>query len=75
MVLRVTLTLERRKKLARANDAMRLLGPPCLGKSHIAQAIGYAALMSNYQELYCPVFKSVHELRAHPGPAWSWRCT
>jgi len=46
-----------------------LLGPPGLGKSHIAQAIGYAALRADFQVLYCSVFELVRELQADPTPA------
>lgn len=46
-----------------------LLGPPGLGKSHIAQALGYAALRADFHVLYCSVFELVRELQADQSPA------
>ncbi len=50
-----------------------LLGPPGLGKSHIAQALGYAALRADFQVLYCSVFEMVRELQADQTPAEAQR--
>lgn len=38
-----------------------LLGPPGLGKSHIAQAIGYADLRADFQVLCCSVLELVRK--------------
>ncbi|MBL9138307.1 MAG: IS21-like element helper ATPase IstB [Verrucomicrobiales bacterium] len=53
-------------------DAL-LLGPPGLGKSHIAQALGYAALRANCSVLYYSVFELVRELQADQSPAEAQR--
>lgn len=50
-----------------------LLGPPGLGKSHIAQAIGYAALRADMSVLYCSVFELVRELQSDTTPAEAQR--
>jgi DNA replication protein DnaC len=50
-----------------------LLGPPGLGKSHIAQALGLAALRAQFQVLYSSVFELVRELQADPTPAEAQR--
>ncbi len=41
-----------------------LIGPPGVGKSHIAQAIGYHAIKANFLVLYRSVFDAVRELMA-----------
>lgn len=41
-----------------------LVGPPGVGKSHIAQAIGHQAIKSNFLVLYRSVFDAVRELMA-----------
>jgi DNA replication protein DnaC len=46
-----------------------LIGPPGLGKSHLAQAIGYQAIRSGFQVLYCSIFDLVRELQAEQTPA------
>jgi len=38
------------------------IGPPGIGKSHIAQAIGYHAIKANFLVLYRSVFDAVREL-------------
>ena len=40
------------------------IGPPGVGKSHIAQAIGYHAIKGNFLVLYRSVFDAVRELMA-----------
>lgn len=40
------------------------VGPPGVGKSHIAQAIGYHAIKANFVVLYRSVFDAVRELMA-----------
>lgn len=46
-----------------------LVGPPGLGKSHLAQAIGYHIIKAGFQVLYCSIFDLVHELQADQSPA------
>ena len=46
-----------------------LLGPPGVGKSCLAQALGHAALRSGFLVLYCSVFDLVRELQADQSPA------
>jgi DNA replication protein DnaC len=46
-----------------------LIGPPGLGKSHLAQAIGYHAIKSGFQVLYRSIFDMVRELQADQSPA------
>lgn len=41
-----------------------LIGPPGVGKSHIAQAIGYHAIKAGFLVLYRSVFDAVRELMA-----------
>ncbi len=50
-----------------------LLGPPGLGKSHIAQALGYAALRAGLNVLYGSVFELVRELQADSSPVEAQR--
>lgn len=45
-----------------------LIGPPGLGKSHLAQAIGYHAIKAGFQVVYCSIFDLVHELQADQSP-------
>jgi DNA replication protein DnaC len=45
-----------------------LLGPPGLGKSHLAQAIGYHAIKAGFQVLYRSIFDMVRELQADQSP-------
>jgi DNA replication protein DnaC len=40
------------------------VGPPGVGKSHIAQAVGYHAIKANFLVLYRSVFDAVRELAA-----------
>ena len=46
-----------------------LVGPPGLGKSHLAQAIGYHLIKAGFQVFYCSIFDLVHELQADQTPA------
>lgn len=58
--------------IAQARDVL-LLGPPGVGKSFLAQGLGYAAIKAGYQALYCSVFDLVRELQADASPAESQR--
>jgi len=51
-----------------------LVGPPGLGKSHLAQAIGYHAIKAGFLVLYRSVFDLVRELQAEVSPAELNRC-
>lgn len=46
-----------------------LIGPPGLGKSHLAQAIGYHAIKAGFLVVYCSIFDLVRELQAEQSPA------
>lgn len=46
-----------------------LMGPPGLGKSHLAQAIGYHAIKAGFQVLYSSIFDMVRDLAADRSPA------
>jgi DNA replication protein DnaC len=48
----------------RQNRDLLLLGPPGVGKSCLAQAIGYNAIKAGFVVLYCSVFDLVRELQA-----------
>jgi len=50
-----------------------LIGPPGLGKSHLAQAIGYQAIKAGFQVVYTSIFDLVRELQADRSPAESDR--
>jgi len=45
-----------------------LIGPPGLGKSHLAQAIGYHAIKAGFQVVYCSIFDLVRQLQADQSP-------
>ena len=45
-----------------------LLGPPGVGKSFLAQALGHAAIRAGFQVLYCSIFDLVRELQADQSP-------
>jgi DNA replication protein DnaC len=46
-----------------------LIGPPGLGKSHLAQAIGYHVIKAGFHVAYCSIFDLVRELQADQSPA------
>lgn len=48
-------------------DAL-FIGPPGLGKSHLAQAIGYHLIKAGFQVLYRSIFDMVRELQADQSP-------
>ena len=50
-----------------------LLGPPGVGKSFLAQALGHAAIRAGFVVLYCSVFDLVRELQADQSPAEAQR--
>lgn len=50
-----------------------LLGPPGVGKSFLAQALGHAALRCGFLVLYCSVFDLVREMQADQSPAEAQR--
>ena len=49
------------------------LGPPGVGKSFLAQALGHAALRTGFSALYCSVFDLVREMQADQSPAEAQR--
>lgn len=51
-----------------------LLGPPGLGKSHLAQALGAQAIKMGFLVLYRSIFDLVRELQAEVPPAELERC-
>lgn len=46
-----------------------LIGPPGLGKSHLAQAVGYHIIKAGFQVVYCSIFDLIRELQADLSPA------
>src|ERR1051326_3988462 len=50
-----------------------LLGPPGVGKSFLAQALGHAAIRAGFVVLYCSIFDLVRELQADQSPAEAQR--
>jgi DNA replication protein DnaC len=50
-----------------------LLGPPGVGKSFLAQALGHAAIRADFLVLYCSVFDLVREMQADQSPAEAHR--
>jgi DNA replication protein DnaC len=46
-----------------------LCGPPGIGKSHLAQALGYHVIQAGFQVLYSSIFDLVRELQAEQSPA------
>jgi DNA replication protein DnaC len=50
-----------------------LLGPPGVGKSCLAQALGHAAIRTGFVVLYCSVFDLVREMQADLSPAEAQR--
>jgi DNA replication protein DnaC len=51
-----------------------LIGPPGLGKSHLAQAIGLHAIKAGFLVLYRSIFELVRELQAEASPTALDRC-
>jgi DNA replication protein DnaC len=58
--------------IRQARDLL-FLGPPGVGKSHLAQAIGYSAIKCGFVVLYCSVFDLVRELQTDQSPAEAQR--
>jgi DNA replication protein DnaC len=52
----------------REHRDLLLLGPPGVGKSCLAQAIGYGAIKAGFVVLYCSVFDLVRDLQADTSP-------
>jgi DNA replication protein DnaC len=50
-----------------------LLGPPGVGKSCLAQALGHAAIRAGFIVLYCSVFDLVREMQADQSPSEAQR--
>jgi DNA replication protein DnaC len=50
-----------------------LLGPPGVGKSFLAQALGHAAIRAGFTVLYCSVLDLVREMQADHSPAEAQR--
>jgi DNA replication protein DnaC len=48
-------------KFIRDNTDVLFLGPPGVGKTHLAQALGYAAIQMNFQVLYRSIFDLVRD--------------
>ena len=46
-----------------------MIGPPGVGKSHLAQAVGYHAIKAGFHVLYVSIFDVVRELQAEQSPA------
>ena len=46
-----------------------LCGPPGVGKSHLAQAVGYHVIKAGFQVVYASIFDLVRELQAEQSPA------
>ena len=50
-----------------------LLGPPGVGKSFLAQALGHAAIRAGFIALYCSIFDLVREMQNDQSPAEAQR--
>jgi DNA replication protein DnaC len=57
----------------RQNRDVLLLGPPGVGKSCLAQAIGYGAIKAGFVVFYCSVFDLVRDLQADHSPTEAQR--
>ena len=53
----------------REHRDLLFLGPPGLGKSHLAQAIGLQAIKAGFAVLYRSIFELVRDLQAERSPA------
>jgi DNA replication protein DnaC len=51
-------------QFVREHRDVLLIGPPGLGKSHLAQAIGYQAIKAGFHVLYASIFDLVRQLQA-----------
>lgn len=51
-------------QFVRQHRDLLLLGPPGVGKSHLAQALGYGAIKAGFAVLYVSIFDLVRELQA-----------
>jgi DNA replication protein DnaC len=60
-------------KFVREHRDILLLGPPGVGKSFLAQALGHAALRVGFLVLYRSVFDLVREMQADESPAQAQR--
>ena len=60
-------------QFVRQHRDVLLLGPPGVGKSCLAQALGHAVIRAGFQVLYCSVFDLVRELQADASPAEAQR--
>lgn len=56
-------------QFVREHRDVLLIGPPGLGKSHLAQAIGYQSIKAGFHVLYTSIFDLVRELQADLSPA------
>ncbi len=60
-------------RFIRQHRDVLLLGPPGVGKSCLAQGIGYAVIRAGFVVLYCSVFDLVREFQADQSPAEAQR--
>jgi len=56
-------------QFVRQRHDVLLCGPPGIGKSHLAQAIGYHVIKAGFQVVYTSIFDLVRELQAEQSPA------